>query len=280
LGKVQNIWIILKYIIAIIKVYKVMRKIFNLIISKLPFSIRFYIEKNIYQRIDEIDIVYEILKNERGVMIDVGAHFGLSLEPFMNSNWTIHAFEPDPNNRKKLIDRIEGKKNVFLSTQAVTNTSGLELAFYTSDISSGISGLSNFHSSHKETNKVKTITLRDYIFSAKVSKIDFLKIDTEGYDLFVLQGFDWDNHPHPRVIICEFEDKKTIPLGYSTIDMCNFLRDKGYSIIISEWFPIVEYGRVHKWKHFTKELQDVNNGWGNLIAMKQDLEKSFVKYCY
>jgi hypothetical protein len=37
--------------------------------------------------------------------------------------------------------------------------------------------------------------------SKAINKIDFLKIDTEGHDFFVLQGFDWDSHLHPDVII-------------------------------------------------------------------------------
>lgn len=45
-----------------------------------------------------------------------------------------------------------------------------------------------FHESHKEVGTIDTITLSKYIEKKEIKEIDFLKIDTEGYDLFVLQG--------------------------------------------------------------------------------------------
>jgi len=257
-----------------------MKQLLKTIFNQLPFSLRYIIKKNIFQRIDEVEIVHEILKSKKGLMIDVGAHFGSSLDSFMNDGWEVHAFEPDSKNRQKLLERIKGKSNVSLSTEAVTNQSGLELSFYTSEISTGISGLSSFHASHKEVDKVKTITLKDYINKSKIKAIDFLKIDTEGHDLFVLQGFDWENHIHPEVIVCEFEDKKSLPLGYSTNDMIAFLKSMGYRMILSEWYPIIEYGNNHKWKQFLsieKKCFLNESSWGNIIAFK-GLSKSTSKY--
>jgi FkbM family methyltransferase len=260
-----------------------MKQLLKTIFNQLPFSLRYFIKKNVFQKIDEVEIVHEVLKGKKGVMIDVGAHFGTSLDSFMNDGWEVHAFEPDPKNRQKLLERIKGKSNVKLSTEAVTNQSGLELSFYSSEVSTGISGLSSFHASHKEVAKVKTITLKDYINANNVANIDFLKIDTEGHDLFVLQGFDWDNHTHPEVIVCEFEDKKSLPLDYSAKDLIAFLESKGYQTIISEWFPIIEYGKNHKWKQFlSKEKKNslTETSWGNIIAFKElskNLFKNFLK---
>lgn len=250
-----------------------MKQLLKTVFNQLPFSYRYFIKKKILQKIDEVEIVYEILRYKKGVMIDVGAHFGTSLESFMTDGWEIHAFEPDPNNRQKLLNRIKGKGNVKISNEAVTNESGLELSFYGSEVSTGISGLSSFHASHKEITKVKTITLQDYIVRNKVTGIDFLKIDTEGHDLFVLEGFDWENHNHPQVIVSEFEDNKSLSLGYSTLDLIHFLKNKGYSLIISEWNPIVEYGLSHNWKQFifdNFEELDFSKCWGNIIAFKQN----------
>jgi FkbM family methyltransferase len=257
-----------------------MKQFIKSIFHQLPFSLRYFIKKKVFQNIDEVEIVHEVLKGKIGLMIDVGAHFGTSLYPFMNDGWEIHAFEPDPKNRQKLLERIKGKSNVKLSTEAVTNQSGLELSFYSSEVSTGISGLSSFHASHKEVAKVHTVTLKDYINTSNIKEIDLLKIDTEGHDLFVLQGFDWQNHSHPKVIVCEFEDKKSLPLGYKTNDMISFLEKNGYQVILSEWHPIVEYGMAHKWKRFnTKNLLDIEKSelWGNLIAYKNDTFKEAFK---
>jgi FkbM family methyltransferase len=247
-----------------------MKKIIKNLYNSIPFESKFWIDKNIRKKIEEVEIVYHILKqNKKGVMIDVGAHFGTTLKPFMNLGWTIHAFEPDPNNRKKLIDLVGNNSNVFINTEAVSNETGLELSFYSSKLSTGISGLSNFHPSHEELTKVITVTLSDYISSRGFDKIDFLKIDTEGHDFFVLQGFDWDRHLHPEVIICEFEDRKSKPLGYLSKDMGDFLTNLGYTVFVSEWQPIIEYGTGHKWISLYKydgKIKD--DSWGNFLAVK------------
>ena len=43
--------------------------------------------------------------------------------------------------------------------------------------------------------------------------LTFLRL-IEGFDPFVLEGFNWDKYT-PECIICEFEDKKTHRLGYN-----------------------------------------------------------------
>lgn len=214
-------------------------------------------------------------------MVDVGAHFGTSLEPFARKGWQVYGFEPDPNNRSVLSERLKDLSTVSIDNRAVTDVSGQRLEFYTSDVSTGISGLSRFHESHRPTTTVTTVTLRDFLKTKPVSDIDFLKIDTEGFDLFVLKGFDWDKDPHPKTIVCEFEDKKTLPLGYCVNEMCEYLKSKGYQLIISEWHPIVQYGKRHKWKGFLKSTKQITdpNAWGNIIATKTQYFPDMMNVC-
>jgi FkbM family methyltransferase len=220
---------------------------------------------------DEVDLVYGLLQSYpcSKVMIDVGAHHGGSLLQFAEDDWLVFAFEPDPKNRQILAYLSNGYPKVKIDQRAVTNKDDTSLAFYTSDVSTGISSLSSFHSSHKESNLVDSVTLASYIKENSIDKVGFLKIDTEGHDFFVLQGFPWDALA-PEVIVCEFEDRKTKPLGYEVHQMAQYLREKGYEILVSEWYPIVEYGGNHKWRKvmgYPCELAD-SNAWGNLIAVK------------
>ena len=49
-------------------------------------------------------------------------------------------------------------------------------------------------------------TLKTLINKYKVPNyIDFLTIDTEGHDLYVLKGMDWD-HSRPELVCCEVMD--------------------------------------------------------------------------
>ncbi len=221
---------------------------------------------------DETDAVAKYFSNnlEADAMVDVGAHIGGALGSFLNRGWKIWAFEPDHNNRAKLEERLSAhryKANVNLDTRCVSNKSQSGVAFYQSEESTGISGLSAFRDTHKEAQRVDTVSLSDFFQGREMPEVDFLKIDTEGHDLFVLQGFPWERN-RPKVIECEFEDLKTKPLGYTTKDMADFLVGKGYTVYVSEWHPILKYGQRHDWHRLQKYPCELAcpEAWGNLLA--------------
>lgn len=215
--------------------------------------------------------------NSGKTMIDVGAHFGSALQPFLNKGWHIYAFEPDDRNRDQLLQRLANHPSrhlVTLDARCVSNTTSHGLSFYRSEQSSGISGLSAFHPSHVEVQRVSTVTLGDFFLNGAIPEIDFLKIDTEGHDLFVLQGFPWE-HARPAVIECEFENAKTTSLGYGFHNLAQFLVDKGYTVYVSEWHPILQYGTRHDWRCLAKypyALQD-EKSWGNLLAFRDPVDE-------
>jgi FkbM family methyltransferase len=205
-------------------------------------------------------------------MIDVGAHHGSSLKPFAELGWQVIAFEPDSNNRRLLENAFSGCKNVIIDPRACSDQIQPEVTLFTSPISSGVSGLSAFLESHQAAEKVSVTTLANAMqeYGITEKQVDFLKIDTEGFDLMVLKGYPWELPVHPDVILCEFEDTKTLPLGYDFHHLANYLVGKAYKLVISEWYPVKEYGAIHRWRRFTTypcELADPQ-GWGNIIAVK------------
>lgn len=220
------------------------------------------------QSFDEVFVLSRVIGGTPGVMLDVGAHHGNALAPFLGRGWNVHAFEPDPANRAVLTRRFPG---VTVDARAVSEQDGEEVALYTSDVSAGISTLSPFHPTHAPTASVKTIRLDSYLREHDVDQVDFLKVDIEGHDLFALRGFPWATH-HPRAVICEYEDHKTVQLGHSVHDIAGFLIDQGYSVLVSEWEPIVEYGARHTWRRFAPYPTEVaGDSWGNLIAVDPSL---------
>jgi FkbM family methyltransferase len=221
----------------------------------------------------EMDVMYDFFskaprnKDQTRILFDVGAHYGISMLKFARSGWKVYCFEPDDRNRTVLEKTIleHGLKNVVVDGRAVSD-SGSKAKFYSSEISTGISSLIRFHSSHKEAKDVETITLSSFCSSNNISHIDFLKIDTEGNDLKVIEGLDI-MHNRPTVILCEYEDAKTRLIGYSKEDLIRYLKTGGYRCLISEWYPVVEYGAKHRWKRLTDNITTVDdNSWGNIIA--------------
>lgn len=225
-------------------------------------------------RFDETEVVAHMSRDKTGrsyVMVDVGAHFGTSASYFDGLGWTIHCFEPDPSNREKLAKRLGKKDNVTIDTRAVSDRPAKGVPFFKSDESTGISGLHAFRDTHREASPVEVTTITQVADELGLDRIDFLKIDVEGFDFSVLKGVPWERL-RPQIIECEFEDLKTIPLGHSYKDAAQFLADKGYAVYLSEWHPIIRYGIAHDW-HRLVSFPDVElapDAWGNMLAFNVD----------
>jgi len=222
---------------------------------------------------DENEIIFEIFQDSTttGVMCDVGAHHGYCLLPFAKAGWQVFAFEPDPENRAQLLENTRIYSGVHVDSRAVSDQVAESVPFFTSKESSGVSSLSAFLPSHEQAYTVSTTTLSEFMLEQGLDRVDYLKIDTEGFDLMVLQGLTW-KQIQPRVILCEFEDAKTQKLGYTYTTLADYLVGKGYHVLVSEWRPIVRYGEQHSWRgYFTypHKLHD-EKAWGNLIATNND----------
>jgi FkbM family methyltransferase len=224
----------------------------------------------------EIEVIHQLLirdTRDHGIMIDVGAQFGESLRPFRLFNWRVLAFEPDPDPRKRASLAAEEDERVTVVPLAVSDREQKDIPFFTSEESTGISSLSAFRSSHCHTARVSVSTLAIELAQRDFDHVDFLKIDAEGYDFFVLRGFPWvQSRWHPRVILCEFEDSKTTGLGYQWNEMAGFLQALGYVVFVSAWYPIERYGIQHQWRtisRFPTTLID-RTAWGNLVAFRSE----------
>jgi FkbM family methyltransferase len=215
---------------------------------------------------------FDFLEGSRasGVMIDVGAHQGGSFASFASAGWTIHAFEPDPRNQRALQAGWGSALNVHLNAVAV-GIAEVEAVSFAVSSNSFIGSLTSFDDSHKDTISVPLRTLKSYCDERGLQHIDLLKVDAEGHDLDVLKGFPWECI-QPRFVICEFEDRKQGTGKDGFKEMAQFLSKKGYSILVSEWDPVLSYHGPFCWKRFFIFPGDSPNpmGNGNLLAVRSD----------
>lgn len=232
--------------------------------------------------IDESSVVekyFKYLKIKKGIMFDVGAFRGSSADYFIKKKWDAHLFEPNKVMFEVLRNKYEKLNNITLSNLAVDEVSNKSVDLYLSNESIAIASLLNFHKSHYLGEKVSTISLKDYIKNNNIHKVNYLKVDTEGMDLFVLRGFDW-NLLKPEIITVEYEYSKSIQLNYTPDQLASFLQDKNYEVYVSEWYPIEKYGSKHSIKSFYKYEPNIipNDSWGNLIAfLTKPNEKKLLK---
>ncbi len=225
--------------------------------------------------VDEAKIIASVASARPGsadpLLVDVGAHYGAVTALFAEKGWSAVAYEPDPANREQFKQRVGGHPRVQLSAAAVSDKSAQSASLFTSSVATGISTLAAFHQSHQPTAVVEVVALAQDLRARHVQRVDFLKIDIEGFDYFALKGFDWTYAP--RFVLYEFEDRKTVPLGYSLADSSAFVGGRGYHLLYSVWEPIVEYGARHRWRGlFSGPPSDAANCWGNVLCFRDEAD--------
>lgn len=165
-------------------------------------------------------------------IIDVGASIGLYTIFFakmVGENGKVYAFEPEPHNFELLKKNItiNGFKNVILENKAVSDVSGTVKM----EVAENVANHRITKNLLKPTFDVESISIDDY-FKNKIPKIDFLKIDTEGYDGYVISGSTKTLTENPSVkILLEFHTKFMREAGLEPLNLFKILSDLKLKII-------------------------------------------------
>jgi FkbM family methyltransferase len=191
-----------------------------------------------YSQEGEDLIIQRIIGEKKcGFYVDVGAHHPKRFSNtylFYKKGWTGINIEPMPGS-KKIFDRMRyrdtnieaaisdsvEKLNYFMFTEPALNT------FLEQKKNSLIDNNKN-----NLINKIEleTITLESILdkYLPHNIQIDFLSIDTEGYDFKVLKSNNWDKYI-PKIILLEDKDF-TLELPENS-EIYNYLIHKGYKLI-------------------------------------------------
>jgi FkbM family methyltransferase len=135
------------------------------------------------------NMIYDLNYFSKGdihVIFDVGANIGQSSIKFRNV-WpkaSIYAFEPVLSSFKQLKISTSGR-NIILYNIALGEQSG-ESSISINDYHQ-INSLKNISATTK-TESIHVQTLDYIVESQQIERIDFLKIDVEGYEIEVLKG--------------------------------------------------------------------------------------------
>lgn len=174
----------------------------------------------------EVKLIQQFLASEPTLAVDIGGNIGEYTAELRKKNpcLEIHIFEPSAVNVNKLKVRFNDDERIHLVPMAVSEKSG-EAILFSDQPGSGLGSLSKRKLDHynikfDEKEAVKTIKFEEYWKNQLQSRIiDLVKIDVEGYELSVLNGFG-DAIKVTRVIQFEF--------GGCNIDTRVFFQDFWY----------------------------------------------------
>ena len=154
----------------------------------------------------EIQIIKNILNKNSSNTIDLGANVGIFTQVLAEHSKHVYALEPEPENFKQLVENTKAYDNVTLYNCAASNITGTEI-LHLSLINNGM------HRLYESVNcfggqkvPVKTVRMDELILlQEKVEeKIDFIKMDVEGFEYFVIVGMTELIKRDKPIIISEF----------------------------------------------------------------------------
>lgn len=180
-------------------------------------------------------------------VIDVGASIGIYTIFFakmVGEKGKVYAFEPEPKNFELLKKNVEinGFKNVILENKAVSNISGIVKM----EIADNIANHRITKNYSKPTFNVLSVSIDDY-FKKKSDKIDFIKIDTEGYDGYVILGANETlTKNQPIKILLEFHTQFMREAGLEPLNFLKILQDMKLKIIDLKNKKLVDESYIEK----------------------------------
>ncbi len=192
-------------------------------------------------------------------VIDVGANVGDTLMNFAKSvgeEGLVFGFEPDKNNFRRLTKNIslnDSIKNMMAYNIGLGDEEG-EYLIKMNETEPGNAGSKRIIGASKSDspNEMKVIVkkLDDYMEHLKVTKVDFIKMDIEGFELKALKGAIGTIKKYKPMLFLELHDVKLREQGSDGNQLLNFLEDLGYSSVNVDTNQAISIGSVEHGDHF------------------------------
>lgn len=147
-------------------------------------------ELELFKSLPDIKVVFDVGSRDDSDYVDIKPDIEL------------HAFEPNYEFFAALKDKLGDRPNTYLNNFGLGDVEG---EFLYNRSRQGFKGGEETSITDGELLSVRT--LRDYIAEHKTEKIDFLKIDTEGYDFKVVLGA-WEFLPNVHYLQYEYWNNK------------------------------------------------------------------------
>jgi FkbM family methyltransferase len=187
----------------------------------------------------EPNVTYWIEKlSQGGVFLDVGANIGYCSLIASKKYEKVYAFEPIPENYFLLEKSLNDNniKNVEVVKKCVGNSETLELTAF-ADNMGGTRNIENTRKQNVSHMKVQSTRVYEVVtldsFTENIESVDLMKVDVEGHELQVLQGFSKNIKKCKNILLelspCSLPNETCIQILNTLKNAGFFLYDVGCS---------------------------------------------------
>jgi FkbM family methyltransferase len=169
------------------------------------------------------------------LVLDIGANLGdwTARVALVAPTCLVHAFEASPRTFANLSRRLTGTPNLVLHQAGMGERAGREVfqdCGENSGLSSFVSRAATIGLKAEREVEVPVTTVDDFCRQHQIARLDFVKIDTEGFEGPILRGMV-DSLRHKRVIAVQFEYGGTwLDAGESLAGVSSLLVAHGYAL--------------------------------------------------
>src|SRR5215212_208552 len=180
----------------------------------------------------EIEIIKRLVTKD-DIVLDIGANIGFMTIQLAQQAKHVYAFEPAPDNYKQLQKNTKHLDNVTRHRMAITDTIG-DKVLSLCPLDPGMNRLYNSKWCEGGKRILVPATTIDILLlednSRLTHKINFIKVDVEGYEYHVIMGMmNVLKRDHPTILM-EFHPPSIEESGANPEDIYNLLKHElGYN---------------------------------------------------
>lgn len=212
-----------------------------------------YMEYVLYFGIDAEprNVLNNLIKNDT-VILDIGTNIGETLLNFakINQNGMNYGFEPVPYLYKRAIKNISLNKFLNIRVNNIALSDKEESLFFQMPTNNNSGGIAMSKNTNIGSQEVKAIKLDDFLLKNSISKVDFIKIDVEGFEMNVLKGAVETLKTHKPTMFIELDDKNLKKQNSSAKELVVFLINIGYTIKHAQNQMIITENFAFENQHF------------------------------
>ncbi|MBB5774259.1 FkbM family methyltransferase [Nonomuraea jabiensis] len=207
------------------------------------------------------------------VCFDIGAAYGMYTYPLARlagPAGQVHSFEPLPVPYRILEAgwRAIGARNVRVTNAALSSSTGYQRLRLPYRFGLPIHGWAHLEEGLKHPGssaaarivEVPVYTVDRVCELRELPRVDFIKMDVEGYEAEVLKGAEWTIEQHRPALLLEIEDRHLGKYGRDSAEVAGSLLARGY--------------RMHVWHRGRWNRADrVSTRWRNYLFVSWAAER-------